>query len=65
MNSRTPIPSNSPAGGSPLVALLEFEMPRTTAFEAFEEELADRLYELEARFSDYVTRSSFGGSIGR
>jgi hypothetical protein len=65
MNSRTPKAANSPAASSAFIALLEIEMPRTTAFEAFEEELATKLVELEERFSDYVTRSSFGGSIGR
>ena len=65
MNSRTPKAAYPQAANSPLTLLLELEMPKTSAFEAFEEQLVARLVKLEERFSDYVTRNSFGGSIGR
>ena len=53
------------AASSAAVLLDELELPRTTAFEAFEDRLDAQLAELEARFSDFVTRDSFAGSIGR
>ena len=65
MNSRTSQTIHATAASSPSPLLLELEMPRTSAFEAFEEQLVARLVELEERYSDYVTRNSFGGSIGR
>ena len=65
MNRRTPKAAFPEAASSESVLLLELEMPRTSAFEAFEEQLVARLVKLEERFSDYVTRNSFGGAIGR
>ena len=65
MNSRTPKAAVLKAASSPLIQLLELEMPRTTAFEAFEEQLVGRLLELEEQFSDYVTRNSLRGSLDR
>jgi hypothetical protein len=53
------------AASSAAVLLEELELPRTTAFEAFEDRLDAQLAELEARFSDFVTRDSLAGSIRR
>lgn len=45
--------------------LLEIEMPNTSSFEAFEDDFDSQLAQLEERFSDFVTRNSFAGSMGR
>ena len=66
MNTRTPKAASPDVGSSATpMLLLEFEMPKTMAFEAFAEQLNADLAELEERFSDFVTRNSLVGSIGR
>lgn len=65
MNARQPKVAQSEAASSATVLLMELEMPRTLAFEAFEDRFDAELAELEQRFSDFVTRNSFAGSIGR
>lgn len=63
MNARTPKASYPAAARSTATLLIELDMPRSLAFKAFEDELVARLAELEERFSDFVTRDSFAGSI--
>ena len=65
MNARTPKPAGLETTNAVSTLLLAFEMPQTTAFEAFEDQLDAKLAELETRFSGFVTRNSFAGSIGR
>ncbi|MDA1055438.1 MAG: hypothetical protein O3C40_33990 [Planctomycetota bacterium] len=65
MNARTPKAAQAQAVGSASMLLLEIEVPRTTAFEAFEDQLDAHLAELEERFRDYVTRNSYARSVGR
>ena len=65
MNARNPKTVLLVSATSPTMLLLELEMPRTTAFEAFEEQLNAQLAALETRFGDFVTPKSFAGSIGR
>ncbi len=65
MNARPPKAAQPEAPGSAAVLLIEIEVPRTLAFQAFEERFDVQLAELEARFSDFVTRDSLVGSIGR
>ncbi|HRX77922.1 MAG TPA: hypothetical protein P5307_02610 [Pirellulaceae bacterium] len=65
MNARQPTAAHSTNVSSATVLLLEIEMPHTTAFEAFEEQLDVKLAELEDRFSSFVTPNSFAGAIGR
>ena len=65
MNARQPTTAYSKTTSSAGMLLLELEMPKTMAFQAFEEQLENQLAELETQFSDFVTRNSFSGSIGR
>ncbi len=65
MNARPPKAAQLEAASTAAVLLVEIEMPRTLAFQAFEERFDVQLGELEARFSDFVTRDSLVGSIGR
>ncbi len=65
MNARPPKAAQLEAASTAAVLLVEIEMPRTLAFQAFEERFNVQLAELEARFSDFVTRDSLVGSIGR
>ena len=63
MNARTPKATHPLTARSTATLLVEPDMPRSTAFKAFEDQLVARLAELEERFSDFVTRDSFAGSI--
>jgi hypothetical protein len=65
MNARQPTTALSETANSAVTLLVEVEIPRNTAFDAFEEQLEAQLAELETRFSDFVTRDSLAGSIGR
>jgi len=65
MNARTLKADRTETTNSAAMVLLEFEIPNTTAFEAFEAQLDATLAELEEQFSGFVTRNSFAGSIGR
>ncbi|MBC8355758.1 MAG: hypothetical protein H8E66_27595 [Planctomycetes bacterium] len=65
MYARTSKPAQTQASGSTAALLLELEMPKTTAFEAFENGLEAELLSLEERFSGFVTRNSLAGAIGR
>lgn len=65
MNARTQNASTSASVNSAMMLLLEVEMPNTTAFELFETRFDESLLELEDRFSEFVTRDSLAGSIGR
>ena len=65
MNSRQTSAAHSMAAAPEKTLLLDLEMPRTTAFEAFEVRLDSQLAALETRFSDFVTPNSFSGSISR
>ncbi|HUG68567.1 MAG TPA: hypothetical protein VMM76_12510 [Pirellulaceae bacterium] len=65
MTARQPNTAYSKTTSSAGVLLIELEMPKTMAFQAFEEQLENQLAKLETQFSDFVTRNSFSGSIGR
>ena len=43
----------------------EVEVAESTAYEVFESWIDEELLRLEDRFSDFVTRNSFAGSMGR
>ncbi len=65
MNFRKPIAAHTKAATLAKTSLLELEMPKTTAFAAFEEQLEAQLAALETQFCDFVTPNSFSHSIGR
>jgi hypothetical protein len=66
MSDRTPIGSpGQTLGSSNAILEIEMEIHETTAFEVFEAWLDSELIDLEERFSGFVTRNSFAGSIGR
>lgn len=66
MNTRSPKSARrDDASDSVAMLLLEFEIPKTTGFAAFEQHLDAQLAEIEERYAEFVTRNSFAGSIGR
>ena len=65
MNFRQTTATHSKPATMWKTSLLELEMPKTTAFAAFEEQLKAQLAALEMQFLDFVTPNSLSESLGR